>query len=271
MDAHPRVSVSSFCSIGLPFDADLRLWSELGIRHVGLNVGKVEQAGWVAATDAVRAASLRVSNVAGPAPVAADASPEQRRAVDETLRRGIDFARDVGAPCMYVVSGGPGHATWEAAASRFAAEIAPIREQGRARGVALAIEPTNPLRADLSIVFSLRDAVRLAEEADLGVVVELQSCWLEPDLARTVSSALDRIALVQVSDFVIGTLDTPNRAVPGDGQMPLERLLGDLLDAGYEGSFDLELLGPRIEAEGYADAIRRSVDWVSDRLDQLGA
>jgi sugar phosphate isomerase/epimerase len=265
------VSVSSFCSIGQSFDADLALWERLGVRHVGLNVGKLEQAGWSAAARAVHAAGLTVSNVAGPAPAAADAPLEERRVVDDTLRRGFDFASAVGAPCLYVVSGGPGRCTWEEAASRFAEAVAPIRAYGRERGVALAIEPTNPLRADVSIVFSLRDTVRLAHEADLDVVVELQACWLEPDFAATVSSALDRIRLVQVSDFVIGTHDTPNRAVPGDGDVPLDRLVGTLLEAGYEGAFDLELIGPRIETEGYAAAIRRSVDRLSELLARLGA
>src|SRR4051812_5578239 len=98
MDAHPRVSVSSFCSIGFSFEEDIALWKRLGLRHVGLNVGKVEVAGWAAATNTVRDASLRVSNLAGPAPTAADADQESRRVVDETLMRGVDLASDVGAP-----------------------------------------------------------------------------------------------------------------------------------------------------------------------------
>jgi sugar phosphate isomerase/epimerase len=268
---HPRVSVSSFCSVGCTFHEDLALWQRIGVDHVGLNVGKVEVAGWAEAAKAVNDASLRISNLAGPAPAAADATDDEQRAMHETLTRGVDFAQEVGAPCFYLVSGGPGSSSWEEAAASFARAIAPINARARARGVALAVEPTNPLRADVSIVFSLRDTVRLALEADLGVVVELQACWLEPDFAATVRDHIDRVRLVQVSDFVIGTLDTPNRAVPGDGDLPLERLLGHVLDAGYEGAFDLELLGPRIEAEGYEAAIARSVERLSAILDRLGA
>ena len=271
MNIHPRVSVSSFSSLTNSFEGDVVLWQELGLYHVGLNVGKVEVAGWDAAAAAVRAARFRVSNLAGPAPAAADAHYAAQRAVLETLTRGVDFARAVGAPCFYIVSGGPGRCSWEEAAVRFANAIEPVNAYAREQGVALAIEPTNPLRADVSIVFSLRDTVRLARDADLGVVVELQACWLEPDFAETVRASIDRVRLVQVSDFAIGTFDTPNRVVPGDGDIPIERLLGNLLDAGYEGVFDLELLGPRIEAEGYRDAIRRSVDRLSNVLDRLGA
>jgi sugar phosphate isomerase/epimerase len=270
-DAHPRVSVSSFCSVSLSFEGDLALWRELGIRHVGLNVGKVEAAGWEAAATAVRAASLAVSTVAGPAPAETHASSVERHDQDELTRRGIEFASAVGAPCLYLVTGGAGRDTWEEAATKFAETVAPLRDHGREHGVTVAIEPTNPLRADISFVFSLRDAVRLARDADVGVVVELQACWLEPAFAATVAQAGDRISLVQVSDFVVGTTDTPNRAVPGDGDVPLERLLGTILDSGYQGPFDLEILGPRVEAEGYPSVIGRSVHRLSDLLERLGA
>ena len=53
--------------------------------------------------------------------------------------------------------------------------------------------------------------------------------------------------------------------------VPLERLLGSLLDAGYAGAIDLEILGPRIEKEGYASAIRRSLDRAGEILAHLGA
>src|SRR6266487_4329133 len=85
------------------------------------------------------------------------------------------------------------------------------------------------------------------------------------------AAGVDRLRLVQVSDFAVGTLSTPNRLVPGDGDIPLERILGQVLAAGYEGAFDLELIGPRIEEEGYRSACRRSIDQLGDMLDTLGA
>ena len=41
--------------------------------------------------------------------------------------------------------------------------------------------------------------------------------------------------------------------------------------AGYSGCFDLELIGPRIEEEGYASACRRSIDALGTMLESLGA
>ena len=88
------------------------------------------------------------------------------------------------------------------------------------------------------------------------------------DLFRRV---MPLVGLVQVSDYVLGDRSTPCRAVIGDGAIPLERLLGDILAAGYTGVFDLELVGPRIEAEGARAATRRAAENLSEILTRLGA
>jgi sugar phosphate isomerase/epimerase len=53
--------------------------------------------------------------------------------------------------------------------------------------------------------------------------------------------------------------------------VPLERLLAIVLDAGYDGLFDLEIIGPRIEAEGHSSSTRRSLERLTEMLDRLGA
>ena len=143
---------------------------------------------------------------------------------------------------------------------------APVLAEARARNVGFALEHTNSLRVDVGFVHTLRDALDLARRLGVHVCMEINACWAERDLAATIADGIDRIGVVQVSDFAIGTLSTPNRLVPGDGDIPLQRIIGQLLDAGYEGLFDLELVGPRIEEEGYASAIGRSVVRLSEML-----
>ena len=77
------------------------------------------------------------------------------------------------------------------------------------------------------------------------------------------------LAHVQVSDFVIGSLCSPDRAVPGDGDIPLARILANVLATGYEGAFELEMVGPRIESEGYDGAIRRGAAYLDRLLSDL--
>ena len=134
-----------------------------------------------------------------------------------------------------------------------------------------AIQPTNSLRLDYSFIFTLRDTLEVARRAGTDVVLELECCWYERGLKELVRENVDRIALVQISDFKIGSSTSPDRSVIGEGDIPLERLLDLILDAGYEGMFDLELVGPKITAEGYLSATRRSLERATDMLERLGA
>jgi sugar phosphate isomerase/epimerase len=102
------------------------------------------------------------------------------------------------------------------------------------------------------------------------VVVDFYSCWYERNLEELVRQNIDLVALVQIGDYRLGTFDIPNRCALGDGDIPAERLFGLLLDAGYAGPFDLEILGPEIEQEGYPAPIVRSVERASEILDRLG-
>lgn len=255
MAGHPRVSVNALSSLSQPFAADIEMWRRLGVDHVGLISPKLAQVGWGEATTALLDAGLRVSNVAA-----------ERFVLDESLR----LAAAVGAGAVYVCSGRIGPGSWAEWADAFCRDIAPLASLARELGVTLAVEPTNPLRTDNSFVFSLRDALVLAHDAGISVVLDLYSCWYERDLERLVRANVEAICLVQVSDYVLGTFNTPNRAVPGDGDVPLGALLSMLLDAGYGGTFDIEILGPRIESEGYDSAVRRSVDHVGELLGERG-
>ena len=68
-----------------------------------------------------------------------------------------------------------------------------------------------------------------------------------------------------VRDFRVGTVASSQRLVPGDGDIPIDRIVDTLLAAGYSGSFELELIGDAITEEGYDAAVPRAVAWL-DRL-----
>ena len=181
------------------------------------------------------------------------------------LASSVEIANRLGAPAIVFTTGPAGPLEWDDAADAFAAAVAPQLPVP----LKLCLEHTNSLRHDVSFVHTLRDAIDLARRLDIHVCMEINACWAERDLARTIADGIDRIGIVQVSDFSIGTLSTPNRLVPGDGDIPLRRIIGQVLDAGYEGVFDLELVGPKIEEEGYRSAIARSCAYLSDLLASL--
>ncbi len=267
---HPRVCVSAICTFKQDLAADLAFWAEHGIGCVGVSVAKLEAFGWDEGTARIADAGLRVANLIGLGPfvLTRPAQWEQQR---ERLVNALDAGRALDAECVVFTTGPAGPLPWDEAADALEIALAPVLVEAQARGIPFAVEHTNSLRVDVGFVHSLRDVVDLARRLGTGVCMEVNACWAERGLAETIAASTDVIRLVQVSDFAIGTLSTPDRLVPGDGDIPLDRIIGQLLASGYAGVFDLELIGPKIDAEGYASAVPRAVDALASMLVELGA
>ncbi|MET1002626.1 MAG: sugar phosphate isomerase/epimerase family protein [Acidimicrobiia bacterium] len=258
---HPRACVSAICTYRLSLVEDIEFWARHGINRVGVSVAKLDAHGWDDGCARVHAAidrGLQIVNLIGLGPFEL-AHPERWAAQRARLVRAVDAAHAFGAECLVLTTGPATPLTWEEAADALEEAFAPALAEAHTRGVALAVEHTHSLRVDVGFVHRLADALDLARRLGTDVCMEINACWAERDLEQTVSGGIDRIRLVQVSDFRVGTHATPDRVVPGDGDIPLARIVQHLLACGYRGSFDLEVIGPRIEDEGYDGAIPRAV------------
>jgi sugar phosphate isomerase/epimerase len=268
---HDRLSVHAVCFPGAPFRELSAYWKELGAHRVSLVSHLLLEEGLQAAQDALRASQCTVESITHP--FLPGRHLEQReeswRDARSTLSHVIQAAKSLGARSIYMLSGGHGALSWEEAAEAFSAAIAPCVIEANEAGIALMVENSAPLYADVHIAHTLRDAINLAETAGVGVCVDLFACWTEAGLRESIERAMPRCQLVQVSDYAYGDRSMPCRAVPGDGAIPIRQLLEWTLRAGYAGTFDIELIGPRIDAEGRLKAVRRSADILGEILREL--
>ena len=264
---HPRLSVSEMCTYPWSLADELTLWDELGVRQVGLISAKVDAFGRDAAIAALRERSMVATTViTGMFDLSDPTGWDTTRA---TINDAIDLAAEIGG-CTYLTPGRRDGRSFDELAASLAAAIAPCAAHAESRGVRLAIEPS--LRTDVSFVHTLRDGTDVAERAGIDVIADIGNCWMERDVEDTVRRAGLRIAVVQISDAVFGTTENPSpggRVVPGDGDLALDRFIEAALDAGYTGPFELEVVGPAIEAEGHGPALRRSVERANALLDKV--
>jgi sugar phosphate isomerase/epimerase len=255
---HDQLSVSAVSSWRASFDEDLAMWGRLAIDHVGLSLRKCEDAGLDMAVRRVRDAGLRVSNIVECGWCVLDDAATWPMYRDRLLGA-VDAMRRLDATVLVLTTGPAGRLVWDDAALALGEVLEPVIAAARAASVRVAIENTSPMRLDLSFATTLRDTVDLARRLDVHVCVELNSCWAERGFDATVIGAGNRLAHVQCSDARVGSLSTPDRLVPGDGDIPLGLRFGALAHAGYAGAFEIEMVGPRIEEEGYEKAIGRAV------------
>ena len=267
---HPRVSLSAISSFKWTLDEDLAFYERVGITAIGASLAKLEAAGIEEGARRLRDSGVRVTNLIGIGPFRLD-QPEQWDTQRDRIRKAVDAAEALSADCMILTTGPAGQLPWEDAADALEAALQPVIDDANGRGIPFGLEHTNSLRPDVGFIHSLRDCVDVARRMGIGVCVETNACWAERGLADTIRDGVDTFRIVQVSDYAIGTHCTPDRRVPGDGDIPFDRILGQMLAAGYAGAFDLELIGPKIDEEGYEKACTRSVQNLGDILDALGA
>ncbi len=255
------VSLSQVTTQRWPFERDVETFAAAGVDGIGVSLTKLERIGVARAARLLRAANLPVSCVAssGFFPLGDDAG--ERAALVRT-RAALDAAAELGAGCLFVLPGANPCLSWEEAAARARPLLESLLPAAEASRVRLALEPTSQLRMDLAFLHSFGEALDLADAIGspwLGVVLELNNAWIERGLYDNIRERTARVAIVQMSDFKVGTLAASERVVIGDGDIPLRRLCRALAAAGYGGWYDIELLGPAIEAEGYEAVVPRAV------------
>jgi sugar phosphate isomerase/epimerase len=251
------ISINTLCLEPAPLERQVEIIARTGVTAISPQREEVEACGAKQAAQLLRAAGLSVVTLTHRAfgyRTSAEAVAQRDR-----LTQSIDLAHAIGASSICMTSGPRGDLPWNDAAARFAHEIAPSVAHARAAGIALGLEPTSHLYADVSIAHRLADVVTLARTAGISVGLDLFACWVDSDIEQAVAAAAPLCAFVQVSDYVLGDRGLPCRAVPGDGAMPLDRLVRLLIARGYRGPFDLEIIGPRLVTEGREAGLRRAI------------
>lgn len=266
MDIHPRISVDQISTWTWTLAQDIAFCKKIGAKVIAPPLLKFTDL--AADIKAVKDAGLKVCSVSGGR---TEVLIDSEEATFQALKPYLDGAAELGAPSCYVVTGPtPPRMSTQEACERFVKFVGKARDYGKEKGVRLAIEHNSVTTRDIGFVHALGDAVEVARAADIGIDLEFQNCWSDKNLKQLLRDNIDLITLVQVSDYLVGENLRMNRRVPGDGSLPLEWMLGCCLDAGYTGYFDIELIGPAIEEEGYEPAMLRALEWLNKRLYDWG-
>jgi sugar phosphate isomerase/epimerase len=252
---HQRLSVHSVTFLGAPLAELHGHWKALGLTRLSLVDSQLSEP---ELAQVVTAEGYSVETV------------YHLFSTPDELVRVVEAAAGLGTRVVYLLTGGRGELSWDEAADRFCDAVAPGVRAAEEAGVAVAIENASALYADMHIAHSLRDTITLAEMAGVGICIDLFHCWAEANLPALVERALPRTQMIQLSDYVLGDRALPARAVPGDGAIPIEPFVAQVLEAGYPHGFDLELIGPRIEREGRFKAAARACAVMSAMLERLG-
>lgn len=251
-----RLSIGHYMLRRWSLDQDVRQLERLGFHSISLASTKLEAFGVKRAVRLLRASSLKVAHLGSYGQFGA--TRQQMRRGMERVRRMIGHLHDMEGDVLFVLSGGRGEASWDAAASVLGDAYAALVPEATAAGIRLALEVIHPLRQDLSFVHTLADAREIARAAGRrgGYVLDFfHSSWERRFLEDIRRDAARRIHAVQVSDYKRVTMRTMDRALLGRGILPLGAIFRALEDGGYRGWYEAEIISDDVDAMGYARAL----------------
>jgi sugar phosphate isomerase/epimerase len=232
---HSRLTVSTLIFRNTTIEVIGDSCAKAGIDRVGLSSAVLERDSVAHIAEVQRKHQIDVTHFAVKDLVTTESE------VSESAQISLDAASELGARFIYGLTGPAVPLEWDDAASRFQDAVKPLKEEADRVGLPILIESTSGvMTSDVSFIHNVRDAVDLVEMADIGLCFDINHSWSERHLADTIKRAGSRLRNVQISDMILGRRDR-FRAAPGDGVIPLARILGWVLETGYSGLFDIEV------------------------------
>ncbi|GAA4188223.1 sugar phosphate isomerase/epimerase [Microbacterium oryzae] len=275
MSAHPRLSINQATIKHTTVAQAVQVVTGAGIEAIGLWREQVQEAGLQESAKIIADSGLRYSThcrggwfTVPEGPARRAAIDDNRRAIEETATLAAAGAEGSRAVLVLVVGGLPeGSRDLFGARQRVSDAVAELAPDAQAAGVTLALEPLHPMYAsDRSVLSTLPQALDIAADFDpavVGVTVDTFHLWWDPEVLEHIARAgrENRIATYQVCDWKT-PLEADNllsRHYPGDGMIDFGPMTRAVVEAGYDGDIEVELLNQSIWDTPPAEAVRRTV------------
>ena len=256
-----KLSISEITTRDWSFEEDVRHYQEAGLDGIGVWWNKLKVYGVEEGRALLKDAGLAVSSLISTGHFTLESRAHLSACIDNPVEA-IDIAAALEADCLAVVTGPPDRYSLKDAlqiAVDRIAEIVPVAEQ---RGIRLALEPLHPMyTADVSVLNTLSQALNIVEEIDspyLGLFLDTYHLWWDHELDTLIPRCKGRIFAVHVSDWrnPPRTLHT-DRAMMGEGVIPLKHILGLIEDTGYDGCYEVEILSEELWQSDQQELVKR--------------
>lgn len=262
-----RLSISQITTVTQSFADDLDAYRAAGADGIGIWEMKLADDSLARFRASGLGAAAAIPAVPSILPLPLMEGPEDPAERVDAIRSGIRRLAPFEPECVLFLTG-PGDDR-----TAIVEGIRAVADEGRARGVRVALEPIQrEFMGFWSTVASLDEAAALVEEAgaDVGLIYDSWHLWREP--LEQVARHRDRIRAVHLADWREPTRNTNDRVLPGDGAVDF----GPILDAlRWDGFHDLEIFSdaelpdslwweePQALARRGVEALRRTLSTAS--------
>ncbi len=249
-----QLSINETTTYRWSFEEDVTEYLAAGIPAIGVWRQKLSDYGEAKAAELLAETGLKASHLFWAGGFTGSDGRSFRSCIEDAIEA-LRTAHAIGAQTLVVYSGPRGGHTYNHARRLFRdalAELAPLADE---LGVTLAVEPMHPgCAAEFTFLTTLDDVLAILAAAchrRVKMVLDTYHVGWVPDLPQRIPSIVNHIAIVQLGDAKCPPQGEQNRCRIGEGVLPLNETVAALQAAGYDGYYDVELLGEDVETLDY--------------------
>ena len=256
-----ELSISETTTFRWSLEEDAARYSAAGIPAIGLWRHKLSDCGVSKARDLLSCNRLKVSHLFWAGGFTGNDGRSYRESIEDATEA-IRTAAALDCPTLSIYSGPRAGHTYNHARRLTRGALIELAPQAAELGLTLAIEPMHPgCAAQWTFLNSLDDALGLLDSVahpHVKMVLDTYHLGLDGGLVERIAQAAPRIALVQLGDARQPPEGEQNRCRLGEGIVPLGEIVAALKTAGYDGYYDVELLGEEIETNEYSSLLEHA-------------
>jgi len=251
------------------FEEDVQNYVEVGIPAISVWRDKLADFGEERGVELINESGLAVAALQWAGGFTGSDGRTYKESVDDA-REAIELAAALHSKCLIVYSGARGGHTHNHARRLLRAAIAELLPLADEFGVKLAIEPMHPgCAAEWTFLTDLNDTLefmRSFESPQIQLAFDAYHWAHDPAIISRIADIAKQTAIVQLGDAKSPPDGEQNRCRIGEGALPLRDIVSAFLNAGYDGYFDVELMGEELEDADYRDLIIHSRDTVASMV-----
>lgn len=258
------LSVNQTTTFRWSFDEDVTRCAAAGYSAISVWRQKLSDFGIARASELLQQHGVKALSLFWAGGFTGSDGRSYRESVDDGIEA-VRAAAAIGADSVVLCSGARGGHTLNHARRLFVSAIEELLAVASPLAIDLALEPMHPgCAADWTFVTSLEQAVGIIESVSsprLRLVFDTCHLGWSPKVVEMIPHVAGRIALVQLGDMRSPPSGEQNRCRLGDGVLPLPEIVAALKSAGYDGCYDVELLGEELEGYAYTALLKHSRQW----------
>lgn len=266
---HCEIAFNQVTTLSWSFERDLREVRALGFNSIGLYRRKVGDIGTDLAAAMLDEDDMTVTSLGWAGGFTGSDGWGYEDAIADALEA-IEEAASVGAATLTIISGGLNSHIKKHAMRMLCNALSELCDVAEQCNVQLAIEPIHPGCGDAwSFVHELSMAMGVIERVDhptLGLVCDLYHLGLQNPCTDLLTEAAEMTHLVQIGDGKTSPCGEMNRCPLGRGNVPIREMVDALRNGGYDGPWEIELIGRDVEQLPYEELLSHSRSYVEQVL-----